>query len=87
MRASRGFAVLGSLAGQGAVIEKVMAWVRGALQATRGQARLPSFHTIRLLMIKADRWTLRLCNLTATAKWHISRASPCRVVFFALRSW
>jgi hypothetical protein len=28
MRASRGFAVLGSLAGQGAVIEKVMAWVR-----------------------------------------------------------
>ena len=28
MRASRGFAVLGSLAGQGAVMEKVMAWVR-----------------------------------------------------------
>ena len=28
MRASRGFAVLGSLAGQGAVMEKVMAWLR-----------------------------------------------------------
>ena len=28
MRASRGFAVLGSLAGQGAVMEKVTAWVR-----------------------------------------------------------
>ena len=28
MRASRGFAVLGSLAGQGAVMAKVMAWVR-----------------------------------------------------------
>ena len=58
MRASRGFAVLGSLAGQGAVMEKVMAWVRRY------------WHMVLLIAVVGISWAL-MVDLNTLGGFHL----------------
>ena len=65
MRASRGFAVLGSLSGQGAVMEKVMAWVRRY------------WHMVLLIAVVGISWALMVDLNTlgglSFAEWFLER--------------
>ena len=65
MRASRGFAVLGSLADQGAVMEKVMAWVRRY------------WHMVVLIVVVGISWALMVDVNTSEglsfAEWLLER--------------